>query len=379
MVYLCKYCLKDNSDSYNRSKISIRGYKGLKYTKGHKIVLACMVFGLCALTGCSSKPANTNINKGMELLEQMDYSAALESFEAALVYKEDEQLIFRGEGLANMGLGNYEEAQECFLNSISYAEGNVTNLEFDTNYYLATAYYKQGKYEEAEKIYTAIIDLRNKETDAYYLRACTLLKEGYYEAAVKDFEKAFSLEPDNLELVTDAFVEMQAAGFEEEGKVYLQEFLSEKDKQLKDAEKGTIYFYLADYANARIYLDGALNQGNPEVSLILGRTYEKLGDMNYAVVVYETYLDANAPDAAIYNSLGVCLMNQGKYEEALEVFESGINLGDTSYIQNLKFNQIVAKEYLGKFSEAKKLMQEYLAAYPDDAMAKQEYEFLQTR
>ncbi len=351
----------------------------MRDTRFHKVIVAAMLLTTCIFTGCSAKPANTNINKGMELLEQMDYSGALESFEAALVYKEDEQLIYRGEGLANMGLGNYEEAANCLLQSISYADGNVTNLEFDTNYYLATAYYKQGKYEEAEKIYTAILNLRDKETDAYFLRACTLLKEGYYEAAVKDFEKAFSLEPDNLELVTDAFVEMQAAGFSEEGKVYLQEFLEKKDKQLKDAQKGTIYFYLEDYANARIYLDGALNQGNPEVSLILGRTYEKLGDMNYAVVVYQTYLDSNAPDAAIYNSLGVCLMNQEKYQEALEAFEAGINLGDTSYIQNLKYNQIVAKEYLGKFAEAKKLMEEYLAAYPDDTKAKQEYEFLQTR
>lgn len=354
-------------------------YTELKYTKMMKTILVCAAACMTLLTGCGKKPENTNINKGMELLEQMDYSGALESFEAALVYKEDEQLIYRGEGLANMGLGNYETAVESFLNSISYADGNVTNLEFDTNYYLATAYYKLGQYEEAEKIYSAIIALRNKETDAYFLRACTLLKENYYDAAVKDFEKAFSLEPDNLELVTDAFVEMQAAGFEEEGKVYLQEFLTKKDKELKDAQKGTIYFYLGDYSNARIYLDGALNQGDPEVSLILGRTYEKLGDMNYAVVVYQTYLDSFVPDAAIYNSLGVCLMNQGKYEEALATFESGIDLGDSAYIQNLKYNQIVAKEYLGKFSEAKSLMQEYLASYPDDGRAKEENEFLQTR
>ena len=351
----------------------------MRETKMRKVMIAGAVMVMCVVTGCNAQSADTNVKKGMELLEQMDYSGALESFESALVYNEDEQLIYRGEGLANMGLGNYEEAANCLLQSISYADGNVTNLEFDTNYYLATAYYKQGKYEEAEKIYTAILDLRDKETDAYYLRACTLLKEGYYEAAIKDFEKAFSLEPDNLELVTDAFVEMQAAGFGEEGKVYLQEFLANKDKQLKDAQKGTIYFYLEDYANARIYLDGALNQGNPEVSLILGKTYEKLGDMNYAVVVYQTYLDSNAPDAAIYNSLGVCLMNQKKYQEALEIFQAGIDLGNTAHVQNLKYNQIVAKEYLGNFAEAKILMQEYLSAYPDDSMAKQEYEFLQTR
>lgn len=351
----------------------------MKHTNRYRIAVLSMAFSICMLTGCGNKPVNTNINKGMEQLEQMDYNSALESFEAAIVYKEDEQLIYRGEGLANMGIGDYEAATECFLKSISYADGKVTNLEFDTNYYLASSYYKLGKYEEAEKIYSAIIALREKETDAYFLRACTLLKEGYYEVAVKDFEKAFSLEPNNLDLVTDAFVEMQAAGFEEEGKVYLQEFLAKKDKELKDAQKGTIYFYLEDYANARTYLDGALNQGDPEVSLILGKTYEKLGDMNYALVVYQTYLDSNAPSAAIYNSLGVCLMNQGKYKEALEAFEAGIDLGNSSYIQNLKFNQIVAKEYLGSFSEAKNLIQDYLAIYPDDGAAKQEYEFLKTR
>ena len=351
----------------------------MKYIHICKKVFICAATCVCLLSGCGSKAENTNITKGMELLEQMDYTSALESFEAAIVYKEDEQLIYRGEGLANMGLGDYETAIDCFLKSISYAEGNVTNLEFDTNYYLATAYYKIGKYEEAEKLYSAIIALRSKETDAYFLRACTLLKEGHYEAAVQDFEKTFSLEPDNLDLVTDAFLEMKTAGFEEEGKVYLQDFLNKKDKALKDVQKGTLYFYLGDYTNARVYLDGALNQGNAEASLILGKTYENLGDMNYAVVVYQTYLDSNAPDAAIYNSLGVCLMKQGKYEEALAEFEAGMELGDSTAIQDLKYNQIVAKEYLGKFEEAKILMEQYLATYQDDNKAKQEYEFLQTR
>ena len=71
-------------------------------------------------------------------------------------------------------------------------EANVTDLEFDTNYYLASTYYKLGKYEDAQNIYSAIIGLRDKDTDAYYLRACTLLKESNYESALADFgEKPF--------------------------------------------------------------------------------------------------------------------------------------------------------------------------------------------
>lgn len=345
----------------------------------NRIILSLALFAVTGVLGGCGAQQNTNVEQGMQLVEAMDYQAAIESFEAAIVYHEDNQLIYRGEGLCYMGLGDYEKAVESFLTSIQYADGNVTNLEYDTNYYLASAYYKLGRYEEAEKIYSAIIGLRSKEKDAYYLRACTLLKEGYYDAALQDFEKAFSLDADNLDLVTSAFEEMLAAGFEEEGKVYIQSFMEAQDKKLSDSQKGVLYYYLGDYANARIYLDGALNGTDAKVSLMLGKTYEKLGDMNYAAVVYQTYLDSNAPDASIYNSLGNCLMQQEKYEDALSAYEAGIEIGDSASIQSLKFNQVVANEYLGHFDRAKSLLTDYLKIYTDDANAKREALFLQTR
>ena len=48
-------------------------------------------------------------------------------------------------------------------------------------------------------------------------------------------------------------------------------------------------------------------------------------------------------------------------------------------MQSLKFNEIVAYEYLGDFQKAAVLMQSYLLTYPDDKEAKREQEFLQTR
>jgi TolA-binding protein len=72
-------------------------------------------------------------------------------------------------------------------------------------------------------------------------------------------------------------------------------------------------------------------------------------------------------------------MNQGKYEEAVTAFQNGIDLGNSDYIQELKYNLIVANEYVGNFSSAKSMMQDYIQTYPDDAKAKREYEFLRTR
>lgn len=349
------------------------------HKKSAVVTAVVIVATVLLLGGCSRNQENTNLSAGMELVEQYDFQGALESFEQALLNNEDLELSYRGQGLAYMGLGNYADAETAFLKSIENADQRLTDLEYDTNYYLAAAYMKQGKYEDAEKIYSAIIALRKKEKDAYYLRACAVLRQNRYEEAVADFEKAFSFEPSNLEPVTDAYVEMQSAGFGEEGKSYIQEFMQKNDKSLKDGEKGIIYYYLEDYENARIYLDAFVNGSDPELSLILGQTYEKLGDMNYAAVVYQTYLGNNEPSAALYNSLGICLMNQKKYGEAVEAFENGINMGNSDYLQELRFNLIVANEYLGNFSQAKTMMQEYLQSYPDDDKAKKESEFLQTR
>ncbi|EOS52721.1 hypothetical protein C809_00475 [Lachnospiraceae bacterium MD335] len=343
-----------------------------------KISILAAIAAVC-LFGCGRKSTNTNLEQGMELVAQYDFQGALACFDLARLNKEDLQLTSRGEGLAYMGLGDYASAQSAFLESIQNAGNTVTALEYDTNYYLAAAYMKQGKYDDAENVYSAIIALKRKELDAYYLRACVMLKKNNYEAAVSDFEKAFSLAPDNLELVTDAYVEMQAAGFGEEGKTYLSDFMEQKGKKLSDGEKGMIYYYLEDYQNARTYLDGFLNGNDSGKSLLLGQTYEMLGDMNYATTVYQTYLSGNEPDAAIYNNLGMCLVKQEKYSEALEALEAGIAVGESAYSQELKYNRIIVNEYLGNFSQAKKLMEEYLQIYPDDAKAKREYEFLQTR
>jgi TolA-binding protein len=72
-------------------------------------------------------------------------------------------------------------------------------------------------------------------------------------------------------------------------------------------------------------------------------------------------------------------MNQEKYSEAAEAFQNGIDLGSSDYLQELKFNQIVANEYLGDFDTAKTLIAEYIQSYPDDSKAKKEYEFLISR
>ena len=72
-------------------------------------------------------------------------------------------------------------------------------------------------------------------------------------------------------------------------------------------------------------------------------------------------------------------MKMENYDEALAAFQAGMQVEGNDMMQTLKFNEIVAYEYKHDFQSAAALMSEYLKSYPDDQVAKREYEFLKTR
>lgn len=341
--------------------------------------LLALVFLLANATACQGAAAE-NTDRGMQQIQELDYQGALTSFEAALVNKEDPQMIYRGQGIAYMGLTQYEEAVESFERALSYSDENPDNLDYDINYYLATAFYKQGKLDEAIAVYDAIIDMKPKEKDAWYFRGVLKLEKGEIENAKADFDQAVSIDSEDYDLRIDIFCSCVDYGQQELGQTYLEEVnVAENSANISDYDQGRIYFYLGQYEEARQALEKAKETGGAPAVSMLGQTYEQLGDYNYAASVYSNYLESNAPDADIYNQLGLCRMRTEDYQGALEAFQAGIEIAGNENLQSLKFNEIVACEYLGEFDKAAQLMEEYMVTYPDDEDAKREYEFLKTR
>lgn len=344
--------------------------------KGWYLALAGMTLSL--LTACGAAKTEQT-DQAMQKIEEMDYEGALLLFDTALVGKEDPQMISRGKGIAYMGLTQYEEAAACLEEALTYSDENPDQMDYDINYYLAAAYYKMGQLDQAAAVYTAITDLRPKETDALYLRGVIELDQGKTEAAKKDFDAAVAVNPENYDVRIDIFCSCVEHGQQELGEGYLQDVLSDEKKKLTDFDRGRINYYLGDYENAKLDLEKAKDAGGAQAIVLLGQTYEKLGDYNYAASVYSNYLETKGPNASVYNKLGLCKLRGGDYEGALAAFKSGIEIEGNAEMQMLKFNEIVAYEHLGEFGQAKLLMEEYLALYPDDAAAVREYGFLQSR
>lgn len=342
-------------------------------------VLAAVLCVLFVCTGCSGEKKVSHIDEGMTAIGELRYADALACFDQALVAGEDKQLIYRGQGLANMGLTNYDEAAAALERCLSSGSSVPSAMDYDVNYYLATAYYKAGRLEEAKQIYDAILDLRKDAREAFFMRGIVYLQMGNYELGRPDFDKAIELAPNDYDQIVEIYKVMEETGYREAGAAYLDSALKNASKDMSNYDKGRIYYYLDDFESARNYLEQARDAGDDKATYYLGKTWENLGEYNYAASVYISYLQDQGESALIYNQLALCYMQLEDYDAALSALQSGLALEDGTLRQTLLFNQIVVYEKQGNFKQAAQLMQQYVQDYPDDDVAAREHEFLRSR
>ncbi|MCR5626385.1 MAG: tetratricopeptide repeat protein [Lachnospiraceae bacterium] len=328
-------------------------------------------------SGCSLKPGEYT-ELGMESLENSDYQAALDFFDEALENDEDKGELYRGRGIAKMGLYDYKGAIEDFRASLSESGGNVSELEFDTAFYLATAQFKNGDVQGAIDTYSAIIGLDEDNADAFFLRGKAELANDDYDSAADDFDMAIQYNPTDPDLYISIYESLESTGHSEEGSGYLKDAMELNN--INEYQKGRLYYWLGDYDNAKGCLEEANDtKADPGVVLYLGKTYEALGDKSYAASLYSSYLTDNPSDANICNQLGICQLESGQYEAALAAFRQGLGVTNNQIMQSLRYNEIVAYEYLSDFKQASVLMAEYIKDYPEDEAAKREQIFLASR
>lgn len=338
------------------------------------------ILGVLALGGCAKgeNKKSDDVSLGMAAIQEAAYDTAVEYFNHSIEEKKNLQLAYRGLGMAYMNLGEYEAARDSFIQALQQGSFFVNDIEEDISCYLASAYYKMGDYENAIATYTNVLQISKKNDDLYYLRGVVQLEAGNLEAAIQDFDKSVSLNAKDCDRYINIYKALAQAGEKECGKTYLEQSSSLlKDKQTY--EKGRILYYMEDYSGAVSILESLSEAGDNGATLYLGKSYEALGDMNYAASLYEKYLQTDESNGEVYNQLGLCKLNQGEYETALNCFQKGIATGDGEVMQELLFNEASAYEYVSDFSTAKTKFSEYLAKYPNDEAAKREYEFLKTR
>lgn len=332
---------------------------------------------LLSMAGCSSEKQKTFEQAGKDL-EQGNYTYALEGYESSIADGVKLAHSYRGAGIANMRLGNYDAAAEDF--TLAMSSGRIGKaLQKDLLSYRATTYLYAERYAESMADCQTLAGLGEMDANGYFLTGKVALAMDSYDEAAANFDQAYG-EESTYEMGIRIFQAYQEREMAADGIRYLEATLATQPESVEDScSRGRIYYYMEDYANASRELITAVNQNSTEAMLLLGMVYLAQNDTSNARAMYQQYVAAEGDSAKGYNGLAQCDLAEGNYDSALANIASGKSSATTQELRDLLYNEMVAYERKLDFATALTKAREYLEMFPDDETVQKEIIFLQSR
>ena len=346
----------------------------------NKRIIWMLTAGLAlgVLTGCGGEEKKI-YDQACADLAQGSYDYALQGYQSSISagYKTAES--YRGAGISNLHLGNYQDAIDCLTNGLNDEKAGKA-LKKDMLAYRATAELKAEQNDAAMADCQTLAENYQMDAETYYLTGCVALAMDSYDEAASNFTEAYGEDAtyDRAIQIYEAYLEKD---MEADGTRYLEAALKTEPKNAEDyCDRGKVYYYMQDYSNAQKELTEAVNQKSTEGMLLLGMVYRVQGDTSNARTMYQQYVEADGSDPAKgYNGLALCDMADGSYDSALDNISKGLEDASTEEMQDLLFNEIVVYEKKLDFATALSKMQEYIKMFPDDENDAKELTFLQSR
>lgn len=348
----------------------------MKNTKRY-LLAALGMAAILAISGCGSEKKKTFEQAGKDL-EQGNYEYALAGYEASIENEVKLVHSYRGAGIANMRMGNYEAAVEDF--TLALEENKLGKaLRKDLLCYRATTFLRAGNKEEAMADCQKLAELKQMDANTYFLTGEVALAMDSYDEAMTNFDKAYA-EESTYDMAIQIYETYASYEMDGDGTRYLEATLVTEPKSAEDYySRGQIYYYMESYANAQQELITSVNKGSSEALLLLGRVYLAQKDTSNARATYQQYVTTVGESAKGYNGLALCDMAEGNYDAALANIENGKPSATTEELQDLLYNEMIVYEKKLDFATALTKAQEYQGMFPGDASIEKELVFLQSR
>lgn len=350
----------------------------LNFNKRYGKLLVVLILGLIlfGFTSCKFNQLKQLAKKVDEKIVKENYDEALELLDSTGDKINDSQELLRLKGIALIGNKDYMAAVESFELALQLNKKHIGSLEEDIIYYKSFALSKLGKEEEAYTSLETLTKGKGKK-EAFLLQGMLALKLGRKHEAVLAFDKAIQKDKKNLELYIDIFNAFAANNYLQSGKDYLSNGIRVAQNAGDHLNLGKLFYYNEEYEMAIKTLENETKK--PEAKIYLAKSMYKKGDVESAYEIAENALNNDGENGEYYNIIGLYHMSNKEYKKALNSFTEGLKLNDLKNDCELRYNEAVTYEFMGDFSTAKQKMESVMEDYPELESAKREFLFLKTR
>lgn len=341
------------------------------------VAILILLVVVLSFFACKDKEFNKLLKKIDGSISQEKYKDALELIERAKEENENHQGLLRLEGIALMGISDYEMAIQSFDEALDLNKKKKLGfIEKDMIYYKAVAFSKLGKHELAYNTLDVLVNEKG-EKDSFLLRGMLALKLGRKQDAVLAFDRAIELDKKNLQLYVDIFHAFVNNNYLQSGKDYLSSGIRMAQKSGDKVSLGKLFYYNEEYEMAIKTLENETKL--PMAKVYLAKAMYRKGDIKSAYEIADQAIKNDEQNSEYYNIAGLYHMSNHEYDKAMDSFLNGLQLKEIQNDCELRYNEAVAYEFTGDFSTAKQKMEALIQDYPELEAAKREFLFLKTR
>jgi len=245
-------------------------------------------------------------NLGVTLRKSSDLEGAIEVYNSFLKLQPNDAVTWYNLGFTLHEAGKLLEATVAFEHAVKCNPKYVAAFNN-----LGVVLRKLNDHNGAACAYRQALEIDPNDSTAHRNLAVVLDEAGDYAAAQSELQSAMVHSPS-----PDPYL------FNDLGVI-----LQNKGDHVGAARALTEGIALGhDVSNARHYTDNAFNMHEN-----LRYTFQAQGDLEAEIAELHTLITLKPDDAATHNDLGVCLVKQSKYPDAITAFEKAIALKGGQY------------------------------------------------
>lgn len=223
--------------------------------------------------------------------------------------------------------------------------------------------------------------------------AVSLYEAGNYQDALDKFKEAYaekqwfsdSINVDILMYEADCMMQLQLFSDAESTYLNIQKkySASKYDKKqlsyLTDLSHALGNYQQGDYVSTVATFTKAVENGHRDISIYAAICYENQKSYDRMKEYLDIYANYHGIDAYVNYKYASYYYDIQDYNQALTYLAQGEAVGDSDYLQEILYAQIMCYKELQNYTEAFSRATSYIAKYPEDQKGQDLYAYLDTR